>query len=325
MKVLKRLVIVLLCIVGIIGLFLLVVNLIPTPKVESTPFTKVDRTLISAHRGGGELNPENTEKAFDYVINETSYVDIIEMDVKLTKDNVPVIIHDEAVNAYALDNDIAPVLLKEHNYDELIEYNLGYNFVDRNGNRPYKDLSIAEAKAAGLTLMKLDDFLTKYEKKREFLLYLEIKEKGEPSLVLAEMILEMFANDEYTWWKERTMVISSSDAALDLIASRDNSIYIGAVGFKIAGSIATSLFLVDSLFKPNFHCVQTYLTNTIGPLTIDCATKRFVNAAHRHNQSVCYWGINEEADMQHLIEIGADTITTDAPDKLAQLLGILVE
>ena len=261
--------------------------------------------------------------AFDYVILETSYCDAVEIDVKLTKDNEIVIVHDDSINAYALDEGSASVSLKDHTYAELSQYNLGYNFVDRNNNRPYKDLTIEEASQKGLTLMTLNAFLDKYMEAREFLFYLEIKEKGEVSIELTKMIIDMLNQDKYHWWKERTMLISSSDEAIDYIANNAPDFYTGAVGYKIAGSIATSLFMVDAFFKPNFHCVQTGLTNSIGPITIDCSTKSFINSAHKHNQSVCYWGINDVDAMRRLVENGADAITTDAPDKLAEILGLL--
>ena len=324
MKALKKLGIVLLSIVVVISLFFLVVNLIPAPKVESTPFTKTTHTLISAHRGGAELNPENTEMAFDHVILETSYCDAVEIDIKLTKDGRIVIVHDDTINAYALDSDAEPVSIIEHTYDELSQYNLGYNFYDREGNRPYENLSLLEAKDLGLTIMTLDDFLDKYMEAREFLFYLEIKEKGDISIELSKKIIEMLNQDKYLWWKERTMLISISDAAIDYIANNAPDFYTGAVGYKIAGSIATSLFMVDAFFKPNFHCVQTALTNSIGSITIDCSTKRFIKSAHKHNQSVCYWGVNDVDAMKRLVENGADAITTDAPDKLAEILGIAI-
>jgi glycerophosphoryl diester phosphodiesterase len=58
-----------------------------------------------------------------------------------------------------------------------------------------------------------------------------------------------------------------------------------------------------------------------GPIKINCATKRFVKSAHRRNQCVVFWTINEEEDMTHLINIGTDVITTDCPDVLAKLIG----
>ena len=105
MNKLKKVGIILGSIVVTIALFIGIVNLFPCYKVESTPFTKVDKPIISAHRGGAELNPENTEKAFDYVILETTYSDAIEFDIRLTKDNVAVIIHDDYIDEYDYDID----------------------------------------------------------------------------------------------------------------------------------------------------------------------------------------------------------------------------
>lgn len=51
------------------------------------------KTLIFAHRGASKLAPENTMPAFE--IAAESGADGIETDVQLTKDQVPVLIHDE--------------------------------------------------------------------------------------------------------------------------------------------------------------------------------------------------------------------------------------
>ncbi|WP_185971058.1 glycerophosphodiester phosphodiesterase family protein [Alkalicoccobacillus porphyridii] len=53
-------------------------------------------TKIFAHRGFSEKYPENTMTAFEYAA--AAGADGIELDVQLTKDGVPVIIHDRHVN-----------------------------------------------------------------------------------------------------------------------------------------------------------------------------------------------------------------------------------
>ncbi|MGL5767000.1 MAG: glycerophosphodiester phosphodiesterase [Sarcina sp.] len=53
-------------------------------------------TLNIAHRGFSALYPENTMLAFTKA-KEEGFCDGIELDVQLTKDNVPVIIHDESL------------------------------------------------------------------------------------------------------------------------------------------------------------------------------------------------------------------------------------
>ena len=57
-----------------------------------------------------------------------------------------------------------------------------------------------------------------------------------------------------------------------------------------------------------------------GPIEINCATQQFVDSAHRRNQCVAYWTINDIADMKHLIGLGADIITTNSPDVLFRVI-----
>jgi glycerophosphoryl diester phosphodiesterase len=50
------------------------------------------RILVHGHRGARARRPENTLPAFRYVIEQG--VDVVELDVGVTKDNVPVVLHD---------------------------------------------------------------------------------------------------------------------------------------------------------------------------------------------------------------------------------------
>ena len=69
-------------------------------------------TLI-AHRGYSDLAPENTLPAFDLAL-ERGYPQL-ELDVQLTRDGIPVIIHDDTLNCHQLSrsarNDPEPPLL----------------------------------------------------------------------------------------------------------------------------------------------------------------------------------------------------------------------
>lgn len=55
-----------------------------------------ESVLVAAHRGDWRNAPENSIRAFENCVEMG--VDIIEIDVRLTKDNVPVIIHDETLD-----------------------------------------------------------------------------------------------------------------------------------------------------------------------------------------------------------------------------------
>ena len=318
----KKLLKVLLAIVIVLGLFWGIVNIIPAYKpIEENPWRKGDLPFISAHRGGSELNPENTEMALDYVINETDYTDIVEIDLRLTKDGKLIINHDASLNRMALDEGDAEVLIIEHTYNELKQYNLGKNFVDRNGNKPYENYTITEAEEAGLTVMLLEDFLSKYQGVREFRAFIEVKDGKDVCRKIVNILETELAKPENSWWNTRVMTISFTTDVMNYTLEKNPTRYVAGMGYGMAPQLIGSILCLDSLFKSEYPCIQTSMISKAGPLKINCATKRFVNAAHKRNQAVVYWTINDEADMRKLIDLGADIITTDAPDVLANVLG----
>lgn len=309
-------------IVSIIA-FWAIINII-TPKkiVEKNNWMKTDQTLISAHRGGSNLNPENTEKAFDYVILETTYVDIVEIDVAYTKDGVIVINHDSDINDMALDENAESVGLDEHTYEELRMYNLGKNFIDSKTNtKIYEDYTIEEAEKEGLLIMSLKDFLIKYQNRRDFKLLLEIKEDGHMGEKLVDEVQNMFNMDLYSWWKERTMIITFNDDIINYVIEKYPNQYVGPLGYKILPEIVFQKLALGCLYNTDYQNLQITMSKKIGPFNIKLATKGMVRFAHRRNQAVACWTINDEADMKYLIECDVDIITTDSPDILAKLLG----
>src|SRR3954470_17149230 len=56
-----------------------------------------DRVLVHGHRGARAMRPENTLPAFEYAIGVG--VDVLELDMAVTRDDVLVVSHDPLVNA----------------------------------------------------------------------------------------------------------------------------------------------------------------------------------------------------------------------------------
>ncbi|MGL4763321.1 MAG: glycerophosphodiester phosphodiesterase [Sarcina sp.] len=79
-------------------------------------------TLNIAHRGFSALYPENTMLAFKKA-KEEGFCDGIELDVQLTKDNIPVIIHDEKL----IRTTGSFGLVKDITYSEIRKLNAGLN------------------------------------------------------------------------------------------------------------------------------------------------------------------------------------------------------
>ncbi|MGL5575820.1 MAG: glycerophosphodiester phosphodiesterase [Sarcina sp.] len=79
-------------------------------------------TLNIAHRGFSALYPENTMLAFRKA-KEEGFCDGIELDVQLTKDNVPIVIHDEKLERTTG----ASGLVTDLTYNEIRKLNAGLN------------------------------------------------------------------------------------------------------------------------------------------------------------------------------------------------------
>src|SRR5215218_866331 len=63
----------------------------------ATGLTAAGRILVHGHRGARAVMPENTLPAFEYAIKEG--VDVLELDMGITKDNVVVVSHESARTA----------------------------------------------------------------------------------------------------------------------------------------------------------------------------------------------------------------------------------
>lgn len=323
----RKILIVVSSIILTIAIAWIIIGAIP-PKVaveETNPWRKTDRTLISAHRGGANLNPENTEKAFDYVINETTYTDIVEIDVRLTKDNELVIIHDDSINRTGIkDQNASKVVIRETYYKDLLKYNLGVNFevvVNDVKTYPYENLKEEDLKSEGLSIMTLNEFLDKYEESRYFRLLLEIKDTKEDAKLAVDKAEQIIAT--YPEWDERIMMISFSRDAVNHCLENYPDRYVAGLGYNMIEFLIGQQLNLDSLFNVKYHSIQTSMITTAGPISIDCATQSFVDSAHARNQCIAYWTINDETDMRKLIDLGADVITTNSPDVLAKVLGII--
>ncbi len=65
-------------------------------NLPELPVTNNDSFVVIAHRGASFYAPENTHSAFKLAIEMKA--EMIELDLSITKDGVPVVIHDETVD-----------------------------------------------------------------------------------------------------------------------------------------------------------------------------------------------------------------------------------
>ncbi|MDR3061957.1 MAG: glycerophosphodiester phosphodiesterase [Dysgonamonadaceae bacterium] len=255
--------------------------------------------LIIAHGGSKQLFPENTMMAFDGV--DQFRPDVMEMDVVLTKDSVLITHHDPTIKR--LSNGEGKVA--DYTYDELKQFNFGYNFKDTNGNYPYRDTIIPPA--------KLEEVLAKYGEKYQFCI--EVKdyspELGQRAARQLYRLLQKYSMEH------RTLVACFEDDVLDYFRQiTEGKIHVSS------GKKQTKQFVIlDMLFLGNFFTGKSSALQI--PVKRDgfkLDKKSLITTAHRKNMAVHYWTINNEQEMKDLIDLGIDGIITDRPDLLIKVL-----
>jgi glycerophosphoryl diester phosphodiesterase len=249
-----------------------------------------------AHRGASASAPENTLDAFRLAVE--SGAGGLELDVHLTRDGHPVVIHDPTLDRTTnTSGAVAGLTL-----DELREPDAGYNFSPEGGNtHPYRGL--------GLRIPTLAEVL------REFpgvVLNIDMK-ADRPGIEAAVQELLREADAE-----GRALVVSSRRGAVRRFRRMSGGrISTGASRWEIGVFLLFSNLRLERLLIPAYNALQVPLTYRGLPLV----TRRFVDAAHGRNVRVDAWTINEEGEMRRLLDLGVDVIMTDRPETLAELLG----
>jgi glycerophosphoryl diester phosphodiesterase len=84
-----------------------------------------NKCRIIAHRGFSSIAPENTIAAFQLALS--THADTIEMDIRLTKDLVPIVYHDETLSRKVIDlpEDLKNKKISEFYFDELQNFSIG--------------------------------------------------------------------------------------------------------------------------------------------------------------------------------------------------------
>ena len=319
-------------ILGAVILFFIVINLIP-PKnnVDNNPFVieEGDLPMIAAHRGGGDCNPENTMLAFREAVN-TFDVEIIESDLYLTKDGYLVFNHDSYIDETSnVNGDISldeveelcevkenRHYIKDMTLSELKQYNFGYYFEDKNGERIYRNVeNVADA---GLEIATVDKLFEEfYEDEPDLLFIVEIKNSGEMGYEACRILYETLL--EYPAYMDRIVVGTFHDEIEEELKTKYPELLRGAPTGTAAKFIVTQMLGVNLFDSGDFACLQIPTEYDVG-ITLKLDKSSFIRRAHRRNVAVQYWTINDEETMRKLIEMGCDCIMTDNPELLRDVL-----
>lgn len=246
--------------------------------------------LLFAHRGGARLAPENTLEAFRLAV-ERWEADVLEMDVRATRDGRIVVLHDETVDRTC--DGTGPV--RELAWSELCEMDAGYRFLDLDGEHSFR--------GEGVRVPLFEEVLESFPGVR---LNVDVK-TPDAAPGLLEVVRRHGA-------EHRVLVAAEREAHRRVARG-----YPGPWG---ASKVQIRRFWLlhrlpgGGLYAPRADALQV-------PETwrgIRVVTPRFIREAHARNLPVHVWTVDDPDAMRRLLSWGADGIQTDRPDLLARVL-----
>lgn len=289
---------------------------------EANPYISADGAMVSAHRAGSSVAPENTLHAFELGIEEATTggykVDIWEFDLHITADEQLILLHDHTLDRTSDSEQVFGVKdarPEDYTLAELKKLNMGYNF-ELNGEYPFRDLTPEQVAAAGLDVCTLGDVLDYMESDEaraaapdgRFSYIIEIKNSGKLGERAADLLYAELASRgllPYVVFGTFNQNVSDYVDAHYPDMLRSSSIC-EVLDFWLAYLTGADL----SKRGVGYCALQIPYSSSISFL----GTKGLIEYAHKYNIAVQYWTINEEEDMRHLQSIGADCIMSDKPD-----------
>ncbi len=272
-----------------------------------------DKPVLVAHRMGADVLPEETMLALKGAW-ESGKVDVMEFDIHMTSDGVPVLIHDGTLDRTSdsiIKFGAEDIKIEEKTYQELRSLNMGYNFKDKDGNYPYRYQNESDV-PEDLRIITLQDalaYLDSVDTTHRLEYVIEVKNKGDMGKKAMDMLYsEMVKYDML----DRTVVgtfqadISKyiDEKYLDLGVTRSASI------LEVLNFYFAFLWGVP-LDTDNLGYTVLQIPMGLSDVFANFATEALIDYAHAYDVAVQYWTINDADDVALLTSIGADGIMTD--------------
>jgi glycerophosphoryl diester phosphodiesterase len=245
-----------------------------------------DRPLVFAHRGGARLAPENTMAAIDNGISLGA--DGLEIDVQLSADGVPVVIHDQTLDRTT---DRAGAV-RDLTASELARVDAAFRF-ETGGEHPFR--------GQGIGIPILDDVLAKYPKAR---IIIEMK-GGQPELARA-VAASIHRADAI----DRSCVGSFHQGSIDTIRAEAPDIITSASQEEARWMLYRSWVRWPFTRTRPYHAFQ--LPECAGRMRV--VSRPFLRYVHREGHAVQVWVVNDAPDIRRLLDWGVDGIISDRPD-----------
>ncbi len=269
--------------------------IITNDPVPDYPFFESPGPLVIAHQGGEGLRPSNTMAAFENAV--ALGVDVLEMDIHATADNVLVLMHDDTVDRTTDGSG----RIREMTLAEIKTLDAGYYWTDDGGQTyPYR--------GQGIQVPTLEEIFTAFPLMR---MNIEIK-PDDPAA--AELLCQYIADYDMG---DQVLVASFHPESIRTFRAACPEVATSLVEQEILRFFILNTLFLGRLYRSPGAAMQ--VPEHSG--NIHVLTNRFVRGNHALNMDVHAWTINETADMERLIALGVDGIITDRPDRMLELLG----
>lgn len=235
-------------------------------------------TQIIAHRGASNIAPENTMPAFELAYQLGT--EGIEIDVHLTKDHIPVLIHDERVERTT--NGIGYV--KDFTFRQLKQLDAGSWFTSQYAETP---------------IVSLEEFLN-WAQFKSFNLHIELKNNKIDYKYLEEIVFKMVTHFQVS---DRTTLSTFNPHSIQRMASFKDHVNIALLTSRRHKDLCT---YVTTLGAHALH-IKYRLLN-----------EQLVNNCKQKNIPLRVFTVNKAAHVMRCFQYGCDGIFTDDPDKAIQ-------
>ena len=265
-------------------------NLVVSGQIDSD--LKGKKFDVIAHKGASGTTPENTLAAFKKALELG--VDMIEMDVRLTKDEKIVVFHDETLDRTT--NGGGAVV--DYTLEEIKELDAGSWF-----DPAYRDEKIPTLKEA------LDLINGKCK------VLIEIKHEEHPHFEdFAEKLIDVIRKEKngYDW------IILQSYEAEYLEAAHEYDDHVQTKKLMIGEDSAP---LISFYVETKLHLGRAKEDDRMKALNPEYHTlsTRRVFRMHARGFEVYTYAVNNREDMIKMLHMGVDGIITDRPDILMQV------
>lgn len=259
------------------------------------------RPLVFAHQGGEGVAPSNTLVAFE--LAAAAGADVLDADMHMTADGVPVLIHDETVDRTS--NGTGAV--RDLTLAELRTLDFGYQITADDGSHPFR--------GQGIGIVTVEEFFTEFGGPMAdgtvLRFGIEIKQTTTEAATRLCDLIRRFG------YEDRVLISSFTQPNMNVFRSACPGVATSATEDEVRTYYLLHRVGLQGLIRPGYDSFQ--VPENSGDILI--LSPDFVDDARTHDLAVVPWTINDTGDLERMLALDVAGINTDYPQRLIDLLG----